>query len=1272
MNVELLRKYMRENTTQQTRNRASSLAAKLVEIDSDSAVFECQGNAYEPYEITINANDKYTEAECTCPYNYAGICKHSLASIRELIRILDEDTEKKASISNVSDKLDSINPHTQKLLAAIFGENDLEILEDKTINKNSTSKTLFQLPPPTRTKVIKNELALPNNEITKELLSELDRKIVSYYYYSDKVSLTKVTPNLVESKSGGWKSNVQSLVFDREKSILTFNCDCSNAKNICRHSADAFALIYNNFGNDFFKANYLDNFISEHLAKFNLTLQDDYQKFFTYELTPKGVEIKSPYKNITNSIKTFQFYDKTETEDIALLPYLQKKDDLNGLGFVFEFSSKNFSGLFPVYAKFNKDKSDFASSFKIITHNNYGYANELPLYKIENQEEQVLALKTIQFDYLKIKVTNKLNVSDLKQGINTFQQLATKINDFFIYEYNPKKTLTRKNLSKITVSEQPITLFFTLTESKLFYTLKAKLSVNETTHNLGSSTMLITPFFVKIKDVIYPISSSDLSVSMLHFANQPETNYIKKDIKEIYENIILPLSKKYEVQSTIFKKQKKQDVTFTEDTLEKHVYITDLDGEFILFKPIVSYNDKLISLFSNELLTTETDKNSIQYTNRNQAYEDNFLEELKVLHPDFENQTHFFYLTPEQLFENYWMLHATERMKQLGIKVFGANELKSFKYNLNKPTINVSIASQIDWFDVAIDISFGNQKVTLKDVQKAIIKKSNYITLGDGTIGILPEEWMKKFSNYFKVGEIKKNAIQLSNYQFGIIEELYQEIETKPAFLEELYQKKQRLQNLSKIESILIPKEIKANLRDYQQHGLNWLTFLDTNKLGGCLADDMGLGKTLQAITFLMHLKKTKKDIQPSLIIAPTSLIFNWKNEINKFAPSLKAMLFIGNNRKELQDKFNGFDVIVSTYGALLNDIVFLQDYQFNYVILDESQAIKNPQSKRYKAVRLLKAYNRLVLTGTPIENNTFDLYAQFNFLNPGLLGSMSHFKTEFSNAIDKEKDIETSKLLSNIVSPFILRRTKEQVATELPAKTEEIIYCEMSKEQRSVYENFKNKYRDYLLNKIDENGAEKSQMYVLEGLTKLRLICNSTALINEEEDYGNISVKLETLIEIIKDKTGTHKILVFSQFVKMLQLIKTRLEEEKIEYEYLDGQTTNREEKVNNFQENTDVRVFLISLKAGGTGLNLTKADYVFIIDPWWNPAVENQAIDRCYRIGQTQNVMAYRMICKDSIEEKIIQLQQKKKTVAANVIQIDETAKKSFDAKQIKELFS
>ncbi len=339
---------------------------------------------------------------------------------------------------------------------------------------------------------------------------------------------------------------------------------------------------------------------------------------------------------------------------------------------------------------------------------------------------------------------------------------------------------------------------------------------------------------------------------------------------------------------------------------------------------------------------------------------------------------------------------------------------------------------------------------------------------------------------------------------------------------------------------------------------------------------------------------------------------------------------------------------------------------------MDESQAIKNPTSKRYKATRLIKSRNRVALTGTPIENNTFDLYSQMTFLNPGLFGSPADFKKNYSEPIDKNKDIERAKELQQIISPFLLRRTKEQVATELPPKTESVLYCEMGKEQRKVYDAYRNKYRDYLLGKIEDDGLGKSKMYVLEGLTKLRQICDSPVLIKDEDIKTTESIKIKELINTVTEKTGQHKILIFSQFVTMLELIKTELEANKIQYEYLTGKTRNRQERVENFQNNDEVRVFLISLKAGGTGLNLTAADYVYIVDPWWNPAVEAQAIDRCYRIGQDKSVMAYKMICKDTIEEKIIEYQKSKQKLASDIIKTDDSFVKSLTKSDIKDLFS
>lgn len=469
-----------------------------------------------------------------------------------------------------------------------------------------------------------------------------------------------------------------------------------------------------------------------------------------------------------------------------------------------------------------------------------------------------------------------------------------------------------------------------------------------------------------------------------------------------------------------------------------------------------------------------------------------------------------------------------------------------------------------------------------------------------------------------------------------------------------------------------VPKQIKATLRPYQKEGLNWLNFLDQMQWGGILADDMGLGKTLQMLTFLQQQVNKKK--APSLVVVPTTLLFNWENEIKKFAPKLKALYYYGTDREKDTKLFSNYHLVFTTYGILLRDIEILSKYKFNYAILDESQAIKNPASRRYKAANLINAQNRIALTGTPIENSTFDLFAQMSFANRGFFGGAKAFKDNYSTPIDKDGNELISSELHQIIHPFVLRRTKEKVASELPAKTEDIIYCEMETRQRKIYDAYRNEYRNQLLNKIEDDGMGKSKMMVLEALTRLRQICDSPQLLNADDVSENESIKTKEICRHITNKTGKHKILVFSQFVGMLSIIKSELKRLNIEFEYLDGKcsTKQREQSVNNFQNNDDLRVFLISLKAGGTGLNLTAADYVYIVDPWWNPAVESQAIDRCYRIGQDKKVFAYRMICKNTVEEKILQLQNKKKKVASDIIQTDENIMKKLNIEDIKSLFA
>jgi SNF2 family DNA or RNA helicase len=432
----------------------------------------------------------------------------------------------------------------------------------------------------------------------------------------------------------------------------------------------------------------------------------------------------------------------------------------------------------------------------------------------------------------------------------------------------------------------------------------------------------------------------------------------------------------------------------------------------------------------------------------------------------------------------------------------------------------------------------------------------------------------------------------------------------------------------------------------------------------------MGLGKTIQVIAFIL-LQKEKGIPTPSMIIVPATLIFNWQSELGKFAPSLNVYTIYGADRAKHVEAFDTYDVILTSYGTLLHDVRYLKVYRFNYVFLDESQTIKNPNSQRYKAVGLLKSKSKVMLTGTPLENNTFDLYGQFSLACPGLLGTRQHFKDQYVLPIDKFNDTRKALELQKKLRPFLLRRTKKQVATELPEKTEMVIYCEMGAEQRKVYDSYKLEYRNFLMSQKSDD-LSRQTMHILKGITILRQICNSAALIRNDVFYGNASAKIETLMEEIESKSGGHKILVFSSFVSMLDLIKVELEHRKISFSYLTGKTRKREAEVSGFRENEDVRVFLISLKAGGTGLNLTEADYVYMVDPWWNPAVENQAIDRVYRIGQKKNVVAIRLICPDTIEDKIMQLQQKKQRLVEDLIKTDGNLLKALSRTDLLELFS
>ncbi len=565
----------------------------------------------------------------------------------------------------------------------------------------------------------------------------------------------------------------------------------------------------------------------------------------------------------------------------------------------------------------------------------------------------------------------------------------------------------------------------------------------------------------------------------------------------------------------------------------------------------------------------------------------------------------------------------------------------------------LALSTGIDWFDLDGGIDYGGQSVSLPDLLSAARRGETMIELGDGSMGMLPEEWLKKYGMLAELGIAENGALRFNASQAGVLDALLAnqpEIQVDAAF----EKVRENLRQFDGVVALDSPPGFHGELRPYQREGLGWLDYLQRFGFGGILADDMGLGKTIQVLALLQRRRYRRQAKGPSLAVVPRSLVFNWIQEAARFTPRLNVLDYTGPGRHALREKFPAYDLIITTYGTLRTDIAELTNFEFDYVLLDEAQAIKNADSQSAKAARLLRGRHRLGVSGTPIENHLGELWSIFEFLNPGMLGSDTVFKRYASAGSGSGLETADRTLLAKALRPFILRRTKAQVVKDLPEKTEQTLYCDMEAEQRRCYDELRVHYRDALLRK-DASELNRSKIEVLEALLRLRQAACHPGLINPDltaEPSAKLEMLLPGIAEVVEEG---HKVLVFSQFTSFLSIVRDRLDQEKLIYEYLDGRTRNRAAKVERFQTDPACPIFLISLKAGGLGLNLTAAEYVYLLDPWWNPAVEAQAIDRSHRIGQTQNVFAYRLICRGTVEEKILDLQQKKRDLADAILNAD-----------------
>jgi superfamily II DNA or RNA helicase len=621
-----------------------------------------------------------------------------------------------------------------------------------------------------------------------------------------------------------------------------------------------------------------------------------------------------------------------------------------------------------------------------------------------------------------------------------------------------------------------------------------------------------------------------------------------------------------------------------------------------------------------------------------------------------------------------WLNFNTAKLKEMGFEVM--QEMGDKVYFTEFVQIVTEFEDKNDWFDIYAVVRFGSDfEVPLIKLRAHLIGGIREYVLPDGRIAVIPEEWFTKYSGLVIFGTKTGTGIRIHKSKYVLVQEAFDEkIKRSIKSLSQLRKEMMRVKPQ-------LPDGLNAELRSYQKEGFQWFSFLRKHKLGGCLADDMGLGKTLQTITLLLHRKEKLTNTaalpdrltassgqlslfdsipeetfegDPSLIIMPSSLIHNWENEIRKFAPGLSFLNYTGTQRSGLMKKFNRTNVILTTYGTIRNDFKELENFHFDYIILDESQVIKNPRSKTARSIMKLKADHRIALSGTPIENNLSDLWSQMNFLNRGLLGDHSFFKRFFATPIEKKNDQEQLRKLQILVKPLILRRTKAEVEKELPELNEDYVWCELTPEQELFYNKEKSSVRNFILESIEKEGISKTAIIMLQALTRLRQIANHPQLITPE--YKHDSGKFEAVMHNIESLiSGGHKVLMFSSFVKHLEIYAEHFDRHAVGYSMLTGQTRKRKEVISQFQHDEAKSVFLISLKAGGVGLNLTQAGYVFLLDPWWNPAAELQAISRSHRIGQTQHVFAYRYISAGTIEEKILRLQQKKSRLSELFIHPD-----------------
>ncbi len=846
---------------------------------------------------------------------------------------------------------------------------------------------------------------------------------------------------------------------------------------------------------------------------------------------------------------------------------------------------------------------------------------------------------------------------------------------------------------RVYVEPQPAEIIFNFiklpTETQYFQTVSHSGKVMNLT-NKDAMIMTNEPCWLLLENHLYRFKDEVDGKKLKIFFNKDFILYPQKLEEQFYSTFVKSCIGNFPYEAIGFEVIEMESEKFAVLSYEKD--FTGLPGLVLRY----SYDGKVIEPMQNHKIVVEFTKSpefKYRVFRRNEEWEAGVIKTLNNLGLIKSHENNFRLADAGKTSETTdvygllgWLNANAEVLQSQGFII--AQQFLGIEYFTGAIKMAISFTEKSDWFDVYAVAKFGDDfEIPIIKLRKYLLNGIREFRLPDGKVAILPEHWFEKYFDLLSFGEKDGNRLKVHVHHFSLMERAFEGISM------EISSNLEALSSGKSLREIEVPEGLTATLRSYQAEGFQWLDFMRNNKLGGCLADDMGLGKTIQTLTLLLKVSLMKPNTpvnktirktgqvnlfaesddvansgNPSLVVMPASLIHNWENEIRKFTPGLTVINYTGPLRAELQHRFAEANLILATYGAIRNDVDTLAKMDFEYIILDESQVIKNPSSKIAQAVNKLKSAHRLAISGTPIENSLTDLWSQMNFLNKGLLGDLSFFKRYFASPIEKTNNAERREKLHSLVKPFILRRTKSEVEKELPELSEEYIYCEMSEQQREIYQAEKSRIRNHILESIELNGLERSAIVILQGLTKLRQLANHPALVEEEDasDSGKFDEVIRNLETLISEN---HKVLMFSSFVKHLDKFAAYFDEHKIGYSRLTGETRHRAEVIEEFQQQANRNVFLISIKAGGVGLNLTQASYVFLLDPWWNPAVENQAVNRAHRIGQDKHVFAYRFITLDTIEEKIMRLQQKKSKLAEIFIHSDNPIKE-LSVKNITEL--